>query len=93
MTAWQPRIAPSVAEIIAHLPPAVKHDIRAAVRLLSVDPHVGEPLQRELRGLWKYRVRSFRVVYRLIPEQHVLQIVAVGHRRTIYDIVRQSRQG
>ena len=31
--------------------------------LMSNEPGAGEPLQRELAGLWKYRVRRFRVVY------------------------------
>ena len=91
MIVWQPRIAPHVAEVIAHFPPAIKHDVKRALRLLSTDPHAGEPLQRELKGLWKYRVRSFRIVYRMVSEDHLLQIVAVGHRQTIYDFVRQQR--
>ena len=91
MIVWQPRIAPHVAEVITHLPPAIKHDVKRALRLLSTDPHAGEPLQRELKGLWKYRARSFRIVYRIVSEDHLLQIVALGHRRTIYDFVRQQR--
>ena len=88
---WQLRIAPAAAEISAHLPPAIKHDVKRALRILSSDPHAGEPLQRELKGLWKYRTRSFRIVYRMITDRRVIQIVAIGHRRTIYDIVLQQR--
>jgi len=86
MAAWQPRVPPHVGEVIAHLAPAVKHDVKRALRVLSADPHAGTPLQRELKGLWKYRVRSFRIVYRIATEHHAIQIIAVGHRRTIYDI-------
>jgi len=88
---WQPRIPPVVAEAITHLPPAVKQDVKHALRILSSDPHAGEPLQRELKGLWKYRTRSFRILYRIITDRHLLHIVAVGHRRTIYDVVLQQR--
>ena len=84
-------MAPAVADTIAHLPPAVKHEVKQALRLLSDDPHAGEPLQRELKGLWKYRIRSFRIVYQMVAENRILQIVAVEHRRTIYDIVHQQR--
>ena len=88
---WQLRIAPAVAETVAHLPPPVKQDVKRALRILSSDPHAGEPLQRELKGLWKYRTRSLRIVYRIIADRHLLHIVAVGHRRTIYDVVLQQR--
>ena len=88
---WRPSLSPAVAEVIAHFPPTVKQDIKRALRILSSDPHAGEPLQRELKGLWKYRTRSFRIVYRIIADRHLLQIIAVGHRRTIYDVVLQQR--
>jgi len=88
---WQPRLAPAVAQTIIHLPPAVKQDIKQALRTLSADPHAGEPLERELKGLWKYRARSFRIVYRIVADQRILHVVAVGHRRTIYDLILQQR--
>jgi mRNA interferase RelE/StbE len=90
MAAWQPRMPPHLAEAMAHLPPAVKHDVKRALRILSVDPHAGTALERELTGLRRYRIRSFRIVYRIVPERHVLQIMAISHRRTVYDLVRRQ---
>ena len=92
MVGWQPRVPPHLAEAIAHLPPAVKHDVKRALRVLSADPYAGTALQRELKGLWRYRLRSFRIVYRIVPEQRTLQIMSIGHRRTVYDIARQQAQ-
>ena len=85
MTAFQPDIPPQVAEIIRHLPPDVKRGIRQALRALSVTPEAGEPLRRELEGLWKYRVRRFRIVYAIEYTHRTIRIVAVGHRRGIYE--------
>lgn len=89
MAVFHPVIPPHVGEVIAHLPPAVKRDVKQAMRILSTDPHAGEPLQRELHGMWKYRVRSFRIVYRIAADTRQIQVMAVGHRQTIYDLVRQ----
>jgi mRNA interferase RelE/StbE len=85
MAAFQPDIPPHVAQIIRHLPPDVKRSIRQALRALSVAPDAGEPLRRELEGLWKYRVRRFRIVYAIDHDQRLIRIVAVGHRREIYE--------
>lgn len=74
-----------VAEVIRHLPPELKPGIKAAIRGLSGDPFRGEPLQRELQGLWKYRVRRFRIVYTIDRDAKTITIVAVGHRRNIYE--------
>jgi mRNA interferase RelE/StbE len=76
-------IPPHVAEVIRVLPPEVKQGVKEGLRLLSRDPGAGEPLRRELEGYWKYRVRRFRIVYQ--PTRRLVRIVAVGHRRTIYE--------
>ena len=95
MAGFRPDIPPHVDEIIRHLPPEVKRGIKAAIRALSDDPAAGEPLQRELEGLRKYRVRRFRIVYALDRPRRIIRIVAVGHRRIVYEelaeLVRRSR--
>jgi mRNA interferase RelE/StbE len=73
----------------------VKRGIRAAIQALSGDPALGEPLQRELEGLMKYRVKRYRVVYTFDKKSRTIRIMAVGHRRAVYeelaDLVRRSR--
>ncbi len=89
MIAFRPDIPPEVAEVIRHLPPDVKRSVKHALRALSVDPESGEPLRRELEGLWKYRVRRFRVIYAIDQVLRMIRIVAVGHRRGIYEEVTE----
>jgi mRNA-degrading endonuclease RelE of RelBE toxin-antitoxin system len=85
MAGYRPDIPPHVAAVLRHLPPDVKRGVKAAIRALSADPAGGEPLQGELKGLMKYRVKRFRVVYQLDRARRVLRIVAVGHRRAVYE--------
>ena len=96
MSGHRPDIPPHVAEIIRHLPPDVKRGVKAAIRALSNNPAAGEPLQRDLEGLWKYRVKRFRVVYAVDRQRRILRIMAVGHRRAVYeelaDLVRQRKK-
>lgn len=84
-------IPPHVAEVIRHLPPDVKRGVKAALRALAADPGRGDPLVRELEGLWKYRVRRFRVVYAIDRRTRLIRVVAVGHRRRIYEDVAAER--
>ena len=56
-------IPPHVATVLRHLSPDIKRPVKAALRALVVDPSLGAPLQRELDGLWRFRVRRFRIVY------------------------------
>ena len=87
---YRPDIPPHVAELIRRLPPGVKSSVRAAIRSLSIDPASGEPLKRELSGLWKYRVRRYRIVYAVDRAKKTLRIFAVGHRRSIYEALAQQ---
>ena len=85
MALFRPAIPPRVAEVIRHLHPDLKRSVRQAVRALCADPVCGEPLQKELEGYWKYRVRRFRIVYAIDRPDRIIRIVAVGPRRTIYE--------
>lgn len=85
MAAYQPIVPPHVAEIIRSLPPDIKRSVKAAIRGLSENPSLGEPLLRELDGHWKYRVKRFRIVYTVHRRNKVIRIVAVGHRRRVYE--------
>lgn len=78
-------IPPHVAEVIRHLPPEIKNSVKAAIRALCVNPGAGESLQRELAGLWKYRVRRYRIVYAVDRSAKTLRLFAVGHRRSVYE--------
>jgi mRNA interferase RelE/StbE len=44
-----------------------------------------EALLRELVGLWKYKVRRFRIVYEIDRKKRMLKIFAIGHRREVYE--------
>lgn len=85
MTPFRPDIPPHVAEIIRSFHPDLKRSIKSAVRAIASDPECGEPLLRELDGLWKFRVRRFRIVYAIDRKARTIRLIVVGHRRHIYE--------
>ena len=85
MAVYRPDIPPHVAEIVRHLPPDVKRSVKQALKSLSADPFAGVPLIRELSGLWRFKVRRFRIIYELDRKARVIRILAVGHRREVYE--------
>jgi mRNA interferase RelE/StbE len=87
MAVYRPDIPPHVADIVRHLPPELKHSIKQAVRTLSADPFAGAPLIGELSGLWRIKVRRFRIIYELGRKARVIRIFAIGHRREVYEQV------
>ncbi len=86
---FRPDIPAHVSAAIRHLSPDLKRNIKAAVRALCVNPSEGAPLVKELEGLWKYRVRRFRIVYAIDRRRKVIRVMAVGHRRSVYEQVTE----
>ena len=82
---FRPDIPPHVSETIQPLSLDLKSSIKAAVRALCENPNEGAPLVKELKGLWKYRVRRFRIVYAIDQRRKVLRVMAIGHRRSVYE--------
>ena len=85
MSPFRPDIPPHVAEVLRSLHPDLKRSIKAAIRAIAADSECGEPLMRELDGLWKYHVRRFRIVYAIDRKARAIRLIAVGHRHSIYE--------
>jgi mRNA interferase RelE/StbE len=45
----------------------------------------GKPLRHSKFGLWRYRLRDFRIICQLQETKLVVLVVSIGHRSTIYD--------
>ena len=69
------------------MPSAMRSRVRAAIKQrLMVDPiSYGKPLRYALRGHRRLRVGDWRIVYRVEMTPRVVFIVAIDHRKDIYD--------
>jgi mRNA interferase RelE/StbE len=45
----------------------------------------GKGLKAELVGLWRYRVRNYGILCQIQDGELVVLVVAVGHRKDVYD--------
>jgi mRNA interferase RelE/StbE len=77
------KVPDDVASLVRGLHPDLKRKIRAALDDVLADPTVGKALREELAGLRSCRVARFRIVYRVAGG--VIEVVAIGPRRTIYE--------
>jgi mRNA interferase RelE/StbE len=78
------RVPDETADFLRSLHPEIKRKTRAALNLIASEPGVGKSLRDELRGLRSFRVGRFRVIYK-VASKRVVEIVAIGPRRTIYE--------
>ncbi len=81
----RPRYTPESAVRIRNLHPQVKAEIKQGIRVLLQSPLAGHPLHFDLAGYWSYRVRTYRIIYRVNDDEGTIDIVVVGVRRTEYE--------
>ncbi len=80
-----PRVPDDIASVLKKLHPMIKLHIRSGLKNIIGNPYGGKALKDELKGLRSYRVKRYRIIYRIRPKRRQIEIVAIGPRRIIYE--------
>lgn len=64
--------------------PAFGSRIYQAIELIASDPTVGAPLKGILKGLNKFRVGPYRIIYETYRSRLLIIVIDIGHRKEIY---------
>ena len=84
---WQVEYAESALRDIGKLDGSVKKLIKKAIeeKLMSDPLTFGLPLRANLANLFKLRVGPYRIIYQIMKAEVIVLVIAVGHRRDVYD--------
>lgn len=83
---YRVEVAPAALRQIRKIDPAARRRIQAAIELLADQPRPGGA--KKLvggEGEWRVRTGDYRIVYEIHDSVLLVLVVAVGHRRDIYD--------
>ena len=86
MTQWSLQVAASAERTLSRLTEGVAAAIVEFLvgPLLESPERVGKPLQRELAGYHSARRGAYRIVYRILTDDHVVRVVRIEHRADVY---------
>lgn len=82
-------LTPRAANDLKKLDNSVRKVIIKTLERLSVDPEIGKPLEYEFNNLRSYRAGSYRVIYSIYKKEIHVIVVAIGHRRDVYERLRK----
>ncbi len=86
---WEYELTSEAVRNLCNLGPAASREIRdwleERIRGVSDPRRFGKPLRGSRHGLWRYRVRDWRLICRLEDHVLIVVVVAVGHRAAIHD--------
>lgn len=79
-------VAPAAARQLRKLDPPARRRVQGAIELLAENPRPRSA--KKLvggEGEWRVRTGDYRVVYEINDDVLLVLVVAVGHRRDIYE--------
>ena len=79
------KFTPEAAKLLTKLHPEIKKMIKAGLKVLQRNPDLGGDLQEELSGFKSYKIRRYRILYKIAEEEKIIQIYYLGHRRDVYE--------
>jgi len=87
--AWKIEFLPEAQKDLARLDKPVAHRIlrflNDRVKSLDNPREIGQALKgSELGKYWKYRVRDYRLIARILAKEILILIIHLGHRQRIY---------
>ena len=84
---WQIEWDDRARKELRSLDPSIQRKILTYLRERTTEnPYsFGKELGGNKAGLWRYRVEDFRIVCQIKENKLVVFVIAVGHRKEIYD--------
>ena len=83
------RYLPRVLKDIKRLDPTVREAVKKALEKIAADPSSGKPLLYSLKGCHSFRTNTYRIIYKVRRKELIVLVVAVGHRREVYEGLRK----
>jgi mRNA interferase RelE/StbE len=85
VTTYGIELRPAAARALRKLDPSDRHRVQGAIALLARDPR--PPAAQALQGRPGFRVRvgNYRILYTVADDVLLVVVVALGHRRDVYD--------
>ena len=77
--------AKSVTKDLKSLPkPLRARALNVAEDILARDPYQGKPLAGPYKGVYRFRVGEYRIVYSIEKERLVVLVLRIRHQKDVY---------
>ena len=66
------------------LPKQAQIKITKRIRSLASNPYIGKQLHGDLEGKMAIRLWPYRIIYKILRKQLIIEILDIGHRQGVY---------
>ena len=89
---FQIKLTQTAAQAFTSLHPEVKKQLKEALMILKESPYTGKLLREELISFRSLKIKRYRIIYQVDDSESNIVVVALGHRRDIYEITTKLLQ-
>jgi mRNA interferase RelE/StbE len=83
--AYKIEYAKGVVKDLKGLPKETKTKALSIIeQILAAEPRSGKPLTGPYKGLWKYRIGDYRIIYSIEDKRLVVFVLRIRHRKDVY---------
>lgn len=79
------RIATKAQKEIRRIKKIHLQEVQEAIQNIKEDPSIGKPLGEDLLNRFSYRIRVYRIIYKVNEKDKIISIISAGHRSTVYN--------
>lgn len=84
------KLTPTANQMFNKLHPTIKKQLKPELKKLCSNPYLGKGLHDELFQLRAIKIKRYRAIYQINCENKEVIILAIGHRRNIYEIITSN---
>ncbi|MEA3347916.1 MAG: type II toxin-antitoxin system RelE/ParE family toxin [Pseudomonadota bacterium] len=84
---YRVKLTPTATEMFNSLHPTIKKQLKPILKELYINPYLGKELRNDLIDFRSLRIKRYRAVYQIDEQNKEAVVLAIGHRRDIYEIV------
>ena len=86
---YRVKLTPTACQLLNSLHPLIKKQLKTALKALYETPHLGKELQDKLINFRSLKMKRYRAIYQIDYQNKIIVVLAIGHRRDIYEIVNE----
>ena len=81
---WEDEAVKEIKKLDARARRNIVRFLREKIATEDDPRRFGDPLRKDLKGLWKYRIGDYRIICSIEDKRVVVLVVRVGHRSCVY---------
>ena len=81
---WEDEAVKELKKLDARAQRNIVRFLREKIAVEDDPRRFGDPLRKDLKGLWKYRIGDYRIICSIEDKTVMVLVVRLGHRRSVY---------